>query len=57
MRFDEPDVREAYKQGARDSVEKAVGGLKLQHARELKGWLNKLDSWQDGDPPPAPLLG
>ncbi len=56
MRFDEPDVRDAYRRGARDCYESVIAGLKPRHERELEKWLVALDSWEDGDPPSA-LLG
>lgn len=55
MRFDEPDVREGYRRGARDCYESAVAGLKARQCREIEAWLKELDAWQDGDPPPPPL--
>ena len=56
MRFHEPDVREAYRRGARDLYERIVTGLKAQQAREIDGWLNELDTWEDGEPP-SPHFG
>ena len=55
MRFDEPDVREAYRSGARDCYEATILGLNTRRTREIKKWLSDLDAWQDGDPPPPPL--
>lgn len=55
MRFDEPDVREGYRRGARDCYESAVGALKPGKSREIEAWLSELDAWQDGDPPQPPL--
>jgi hypothetical protein len=54
MRFDEPDVREGYRRGARDCYESAVKAMKVRRAREIEAWLNELDAWQDDDPPPPP---
>jgi hypothetical protein len=56
MRFHEPDVREAYRRGARDLYEGLAQGLKPQQARKIEAWLNELDAWEDGEPP-APHFG
>lgn len=55
MRFDEPDVREAYLNGVRDCYEVVVAGLTRQKTREVEKWLSELDAWKDGDPPEPPL--
>ena len=55
MRFHEPDVREAYRRGARDCYESLIATLKAGQAREMEAWLRELDGWQDGDPPPPPF--
>jgi hypothetical protein len=55
MRFDEPDVREAYRRGARDCYEALSAGIKARRAREIERWLGELDAWQEDDPPPPPL--
>ena len=59
MRFQEPDVREAYRRGARDCYESIVAVLKARQVRELEAWLSDLDKWEDDDPPlpPAGLGG
>ena len=55
MRFDEPDVREAYRHGARDCFEIVQAELKARKAREVEKWLSELEAWEDGDPPAPPL--
>jgi hypothetical protein len=55
MRFDEPDVREAYRRGARDCFESLVSGLTKRHARQIEAWFKELDGWDYSDPPPAPI--
>lgn len=55
MRFDEPDVREAYRRGARDCYEGLAVNLKAPQARAMTEWLTELDSWEDGDPPQPPF--
>jgi hypothetical protein len=55
MRFDEPDVREAYRHGARDCFESLTNGLTKRQARQIEVWLKELDTWDYGDPPSAPL--
>lgn len=55
MRFHEPDVREAYRRGARDCYESLAATLKTRHAREIEAWLTDLDGWEDGDPSQPPL--
>lgn len=56
MRFHEPDVRDAYRRGARDLYEGMATVLKPGPAREIEGWLDELDSWEDGEPP-SPHFG
>jgi hypothetical protein len=55
MRFDEPDVREAYRRGVRDCFESVADGLTKRQARQVEAWLKELDAWDYSDPPPAPL--
>jgi hypothetical protein len=55
MRFDEPDVREAYRRGVRDCYETLGSGLTKRRARQFEAWLKELDTWDYSDPPPAPL--
>ena len=55
MRFHEPDVREAYRRGARDCYESLIATLKVHQAREVKAWLSDLDNWEDGEPPLPPV--
>ncbi len=55
MRFDEPDEREAYLNGARDCYEIVVAALAPRKAREVEKWLSELGAWEDGDPPTPPL--
>jgi len=55
MRFDEPDVREAYRRGARDAYESVAAKLSRSEGRDLKAWLSALEGWEDGDPPNPPL--
>jgi hypothetical protein len=57
MGFDEPDVRDAYRQGARDLYESIVGGMRPRQAREREAWLRELDKWEHGEPPPPPPVG
>lgn len=55
MRFHEPDVREAYRRGARDCYESLIQTLKVRQAREVEAWLSELEGWEDGDPPMPPV--
>ena len=54
MRFHEPDVREAYRRGARDCYESLIATLKSRQAQEVEVWLSELEAWEDGDPPSPP---
>lgn len=54
MRFDEPDVREAYRRGARDCLEALASGITTRRVREIKKWLGELEAWQDDEPPSPP---
>lgn len=55
MRFDEPDVRDAYRRGVRDLYESVVGELRSRQAKEIDAWLKNLEAWEDGEPPHPPL--
>ena len=55
MRFGDPIVREAYRRGARDAFDSMIVGLSAPDARALEEWLDDLDAWQVGAPPP-PLV-
>lgn len=55
MRFEEPDVRDAYRRGVRDFYETSVGWIKPREAREIDAWLEELDAWEHGEPPPPPF--
>jgi hypothetical protein len=55
MRFDEPDMREAYRLGARDCFESMANSLPRRQAREIEAWLKELESWDYSDPPTPPL--
>jgi hypothetical protein len=54
MRFDEPDVRDAYRRGVRDFYETITGWVKSHHARQIDAWLGELDAWEHGEPPTPP---
>ena len=54
MRYDEPDVREAYRSGAVDLFETIAAVLSARQARDIKEWLQELETWQDFDPPAPP---
>lgn len=56
MRLDEPDVREAYRRGARDCFESVAAKLSRRQAHDLEAWLKELDAWDYSDPPSAPLI-
>jgi hypothetical protein len=56
MRFDEADVREAYRSGARDCFECLADRLNKREARQLEAWREELESWDYSDPPPVPLI-
>lgn len=56
MRFDEPDVREAYRRGARDCLDSIARSTSGRQIHALEAWLKELEAWEDSDdPPPAPL--
>lgn len=55
MRFDERDVREAYRRGARDCFESLANSLTKRQARQIEAWLKDLDNWEYSDPPNAPV--
>lgn len=55
MRFHEPDVREAYRRGARDCYEGLIATLKAYQSRKVEAWLSELDAWEDGEPPQPPF--
>ena len=45
MRFDEPDVREAYRCGARDCYESILLRTQSRQSREIESWLEELEQW------------
>ncbi len=55
MGFDEPDVRDAYRRGARDLYESVMGWMKPRQASEIDAWFGELDVWEHGEPPQPPL--
>jgi hypothetical protein len=55
MRFHEPDVREAFRSGARDLFDALANDLKPRRAQAIESWLRELDAWDDGDPPSPPF--
>lgn len=57
MHFNEPDVREAYRQGARDCFESFVRSTVPSRQRSLiEAWLQRLNDWQDSEEPPPPPI-
>lgn len=56
MRFHEPDVRDAYRLGARELYDAVSERMKSQHVRAIEQWLAELDSWDDGEPPATPTI-
>lgn len=55
MRFEEADERDAYRRGARDCFESLAGAVGVRRGRGIKAWLEELDQWEHGEPPPPPL--
>lgn len=56
MRFDENDERDAYRRGARDCFECFAKTFSQREARAIASWLEELEKWEFGEPPPPPLL-
>jgi len=56
MKYDEPDVREAYRRGARDGLDILADRLTQRQLSQIEAWLEELEVWQDSDPPPGPVL-
>jgi hypothetical protein len=53
MRFENEELREAYRRGARDALDHACEHVPGRNLRELEHWLKDLGRWSSG-PPPAP---
>lgn len=51
MRFDEPDVREAYRRGAQDCFESLGDHLNARQVRAIESWLQELVAWEGTDEP------
>ena len=54
MQYDSAEKREAYRRGAQDAFEFAVGYVPAPQMRALQEWLKDLEAWEVGDPPAAP---
>ena len=55
MHFDEPDVRDAYRRGARDCLESMIRSTsKHRQIQAIEAWVEELDSWHDSEEPPPP---
>jgi hypothetical protein len=54
MTFDDPAIRAAYRRGARDAHDSAMMTNGPPDARAIDEWLDDLDRWDKGEPPPAP---
>ena len=49
-----PEVREAYRRGARECYESAIPFVRADTERAILSWLKELDAWEVGDPPKSP---
>ena len=54
MQYDNCDVRDAYRRGARDAYESVCLHIPANRLRELDSWLSSLEAWQDEEPPIPP---
>ena len=54
--YGDPDVRNAFRDGARQMYESLVIDLEPRQERAVRQWLAELDSWIGGPPPPPPYL-
>jgi hypothetical protein len=54
--FEDPVVRAAYRRGIRDAIEAGALHQPAAQFRELEQWMQDIDSWMTGEPPPPPSL-
>ena len=52
--YENPSVRAAYRQGARECYLSIIPNLNPANEREIVAWLAELDEWKDGAPPLPP---
>lgn len=54
MDYDNIDVRDAYRRGARDVFDALYVRLASTEMRDLRRWLERLEEWRLGRPPAPP---
>ena len=54
MWFDDLKARDAFRRGAREAYESAFIHMDARHERAVSEWINDLEDWTSGEPPPAP---
>jgi hypothetical protein len=54
MRFDDPNIREAYRRGVTDAYESACIHVPASRRIAVEAWLKDVVDWNDGEPPIAP---
>ena len=54
MRFEELDIRDAYRRGVMDAYESACIHVPPSRRAAVEAWISDLQSWTEGDPPIPP---
>ena len=54
MRFDDPEVREAYRRGVRDACDNVGLHVAPPKLRACEQWIRDLETWDAGEPPVPP---
>jgi len=54
MRYDDSEIREAYRRGAIDAYEAACIHVPAPRRAAVDAWLNDLRDWNRGEPPVPP---
>jgi hypothetical protein len=54
MRFDDPDIRKAYRRGVADAYESACIHVPATRRLAVDAWLRDLEAWESGEPPEPP---
>lgn len=54
MRFDDSNIRDAYRRGVMDAYEAACIHVPATRRVAVDAWLNDLQDWEGGEPPAPP---
>ena len=55
MWHDDPQVREAFRRGAREAFDSCAIRMDARQKIAVTQWLDELEEWDEGEPPVAPI--